>query len=316
MAGGWSESEVFVRKRAIDHSIGRFAAGQRQVVRLDQLVAAGLGPRAVQVRAEAGQLHRLHRGVYATHGPPYTLHQQYLAAVYACGGRSLLAGFCAAAILSLVDSFPREPEVTNSSGAGRGRPGINVHRSTIHPRDATIRQGIPCTSVARTIIDCAHRAGLEGTEEMVMAADSAGILNRARLEVLADERRGRPGVAHVLALITDDPVELRSRNERRMFSICRERGIPLPLCNHRIEVAGRTFIADFCWPALRLIVEADSWRWHGGRLASEADADRGQLLAVGGWRVVHFTRDQIRHKRTETGDRLAALTTRPHNLSR
>lgn len=94
-----------------------------------------------------------------------------------------------------------------------------------------------------------------------------------------------------------------------MFSICRTFGIPLPLCNHRIETAGRTFFADFCWPDLHLIVEADSWRWHGGRLASESDADRDQLLSINGWRVVHFTRNQIRHHRSTTGHRLAALTT-------
>ena len=52
-----------------------------------------------------------------------------------------------------------------------------------------------------------------------------------------------------------------------MFSICREFGVERPLTNHRIDVGDRTFYADFCWPELGLIVEADSWRWHGGRLA-------------------------------------------------
>ena len=198
--------------------------------------------------------------------------------------------------------------MVNCTRAGRRRSGIKVHRALIHPRDATRRHGIPCTSVARTIIDCAFRAGAEGTEDLIMAADAAQLLDRFRLEELADERRGRPGVGHVLALITDDPVELRSRNEVRMRSICREYGIPQPLCNHRIDVSDSTFIADFCWPDLRLIVEADSWRWHGGRLASESDANRDQLLSIAGWRVIHFTRDQIRHQRTTVGERLAALT--------
>ena len=142
-----------------------------------------------------------------------------------------------------------------------------------------------------------------------MAADSAQLLDRSRLEELAQGTPRRPGTGHILALITDDPVELRSRNEIRMRSICREYDIPLPLCNHRIDLPGRTFIADFCWPDLRLIVEADSWRWHGGRLATESDADRDQLLSIAGWRVIHFTRDQIRHRRPLVGQRLAALTT-------
>lgn len=226
-----------------------------------------------------------------------------------------MAGFSSAAVFSLVESFPTVPEVVNDTGGGSRRSGITVRRSRVDPRDATRRHGIPCTSVARTIVDCAHRAGLEGTEELIMAADAAGLLNRPRLEQLAHEHRGRPGINHVVALLTDDPVELRNRNERRMFSICREFEVPLPLCNHRIEVSGRTFYADFCWPDLHLVVEADSWRWHGGRLASTNDADRGQLLSMAGSRVVRFTRDQIKHDRGETGRRLAALTTQAHILS-
>lgn len=43
------------------------------------------------------------------------------------------------------------------------------------------------------------------------------------------------------------------------------------------NVGKRTFYADFCWPELRLIVEADSWQWHGGRQARERDVDRVPL---------------------------------------
>ena len=138
-----------------------------------------------------------------------------------------------------------------------------------------------------------------------MAADSMRILNRRRLEELVAEHGSR----HLSTLIGDDPRIMRSRNERRLFSICREFGVPLPETDYEIRTSGRTFYADFCWPSLRLIVEADSWRWHGGRLASERDADRDQLLALAGWRVVHFTRDQILRRRAETGRRLAALAT-------
>lgn len=141
-----------------------------------------------------------------------------------------------------------------------------------------------------------------------MAADASRKLNRGRLEALTAAHGGQPGIPRLLSLITDDPVETRSRNERRLFSICREFGVPLPKVNHRIEAAGRTFIADFCWPELRLIVEAQSWRWHGGRSAAESDADRAQLLAMAGWIVVEFTRAQIKNGRGETGRRLLALT--------
>lgn len=93
-----------------------------------------------------------------------------------------------------------------------------------------------------------------------------------------------------------------------MLRICRRAGVETPLTNHPIRVGARTFYADFCWPARRLIVEADSWRWHGGRLANESDADRDQLLSTAGWRVVHFTRDQIHTRAAECERRIVELT--------
>jgi hypothetical protein len=200
------------------------------------------------------------------------------------------------------------PSITNAGGTGRSRPGITVHQRHIDPRDVWSRHGIPCTSPARTIIDCAPVLGADGTEDLIMAADSLRILNRRRLEQLARLHHASPGARHVLALITDDPVEARSINERRMRSICREFGVPQPVVNYPIRVDGRLFIADFCWADLHLIVEADSWRWHGGRRAGEDNADRAQLLATVSWNVVRFTRDQIKNERERTGLRLLAIT--------
>lgn len=92
-----------------------------------------------------------------------------------------------------------------------------------------------------------------------------------------------------------------------MLRICRRLGVPEPETQYEIHTSGRTFDAGFCWPGLRLIVEADSWRWHGGKLKVESDRDRDQLLAIAGWIVVHFTRNQIKLEPERTGERLRAL---------
>lgn len=314
MPRAWPENDTSGRKRTtrelVDARIAAVARRQRHLVRLDQLISLGLSPRAVQHRADRNSLHRIHRGVYATHGPPYSPQQMWLAATLACGPDAALSDWCAAVHLGIREALPSAVEVTSPTGAGRRFAGITVHRRPLDPRDVWRKQGIPTTTAARTILDLAARAGPEGTEALIMAADSRRLLDRHRLEELAEWRRGLPGVRHILALVTDGPAELRSANEARLLSICREFGVPRPLTNHRIDVAGRTFFADFCWPGMQLIVEADSWRWHGGRLASESDRDRDQLLSVAGWRVVHFTRDQILHRRGDTGVRLSALTRR------
>jgi hypothetical protein len=47
------------------HAIARIATRQRGLITTAQLLRAGLGPDAIEYRAQTGELHRLHRGVYA-----------------------------------------------------------------------------------------------------------------------------------------------------------------------------------------------------------------------------------------------------------
>ena len=312
MARQWHETAQLGPRGAtraeIDRRIELAAARQKQLITEAQLESAGLSRRGARKRSAARRLFRLHPRVFALHPPPYGQHQRWLAAVLACGPASALSDLPAAALHGLLEKPPTFAHVSNPTGAGRSLQGIVVHRRKIARCDLTIRHGIPCTSVTRTIVDLAATPGPSMLEDLLLAADSSRLLNRRRLGELLHERRGRAGAARLRSLVTDDPVEARNVNERRLVSICREFGIPAPLVNHRIDVAGRTFYADFCWPDLRLIVEADSWRWHGGRTAAEYDRDRDQLLSIAGWRVVHFTRDQIHRGRRETGRRLLALT--------
>lgn len=312
MPSQWFETVGSQRKGTIreqrDARIAAIAGRQRRLIRHEQLVAAGFSDGGISYRARTGRLFRLHRGVFALHPPPYDRFQLWLGAVFACGAGAALSHCPAGALLSFLDDAPVVVDVTVPGQAGRKRHGVRIHRQPLEPRDRAGVHGIPCTSAARTLADIAPLLAIDALEDALIAADSLRILNRRRLDELIAERRGRPGISRLASLIAADPVEVRSRNEQRVLSICREFGVPRPLVNHRIEAGGRTFYADFCWPDHRLIVEADSWRWHGGRSANERDRDRDQLLSIAGWRVVHFTRDQIVRDRTQTGNRMVALT--------
>lgn len=295
----------------LELSVERLFRSQKQLIRLEQLVALGLSPSEVEKRVNRRHLHRLHRSVFAAHPPPYSPQQQYLAAVYACGGATLVSDWAAAWLIGSRETLPLLPHVSNPAGRGRRLNGLVVHQRLIDARDRTNCQGIPCTSAPRMILDCAASATILELEDLLMAADSGRPgLHGGRLKQLVAENAGQRGIRNLRALITDDPRETQSVNERRGLSICREYGVPLPDCQVRIDIAGRTFYADFLCPDLNLIVEADSWRWHGGKEANESDSDRDQLLAIAGYRVVHFTRNQIKLARAETGRRLVALTSR------
>jgi very-short-patch-repair endonuclease len=44
---------------------------------------------------------------------------------------------------------------------------------------------------------------------------------------------------------------------------------------------------------LRIVVEADSFEWHGGRSQLSADARRYDLLVVNGWWVLRFSYEHV-----------------------
>jgi hypothetical protein len=138
---------------------------------------------------------------------------------------------------------------------------------------------------------------------VLIAADSRRILNRRRLQELIDGSPGRRGIRTLRSLFAAGPVRVRSDLETDVLLLCRRAGLPEPVVNG--TVAGLE--VDLHWPALRLVVEVDGWRFHGGRERANADRDRDQRLALTGWRVVRFTRDQLAAGPAECARRLAAL---------
>jgi very-short-patch-repair endonuclease len=54
------------------------------------------------------------------------------------------------------------------------------------------------------------------------------------------------------------------------------------------------FQVDALWPDLRLVVEVDGHRFHGGRRAFEADRKRDATLVAHGYTVIRFTAAQLR----------------------
>jgi very-short-patch-repair endonuclease len=57
--------------------------------------------------------------------------------------------------------------------------------------------------------------------------------------------------------------------------------------------AGR-WTVDFLWRAQRLVVETDTWRYHGGEVSFEDDHSRDLVLRRRGYTVHRFTDQQIR----------------------
>jgi hypothetical protein len=155
-----------------------------------------------------------------------------------------------------------------------------------------VREGIPVTTVARTLLDLADVLDEGGLRGAVDEADRRNLLELGAIEELCERSPGRRG-PRALAAILDGHVEpawdVRTELERRFVELCRTAGLPLPSTN--VWVAG--FLVDAVWPPLRLAVELDSYRFHRTRASFERDRARDRVLQLAGYQVLRFTWRQL-----------------------
>jgi predicted transcriptional regulator of viral defense system len=165
-----------------DEAIARLASRQHGVVSLAQLLELGLTRAAVEGRVRRKRLFALHRGVYAVGHRALTRNAHFIAAVYACGSGALLSHRCAGAKHGLLSSSPARIDVT-APGQRKSRRGITVHRSrSLHPDDRTLADGIPTTSVARTLVDLADVLNERQLTKVVHQAEVLRVFDLTKLE--------------------------------------------------------------------------------------------------------------------------------------
>jgi hypothetical protein len=257
------------------------------VISLTQLQFAGLSASAVRSRVAAGRLHRLHRGVYAVGHRRLTAHGRWMAAVLAYGPGALLSHRSAAVLWGLVVGG-QVIHVTVPGRSARSRHGVRAHRATLRPEDAAVHEGIPCTSVARTLLDFATDAR---PRELERALAQVEVLRLPHLPQL--DARGHPGAGALRAAMSEEPALTASELEERFLALCEEHALPRPAVNADVLVASGHVTVDFLWRQERVVVETDGYAFHSHRTAFERDRRRDQLLAREGFEVLRFTWRQL-----------------------
>ncbi|HVS28503.1 MAG TPA: DUF559 domain-containing protein [Solirubrobacteraceae bacterium] len=200
--------------------------------------------------------------------------------------------------------------MTTRRGAARRRAGISAHASgTLRPQDVTTVRSIPCTTVARTLLDLADVIRPGALERALERAEMLRVLDTRAVEeqlANADGRRGAPTLARLISEIRPE-THTRSEFEDRFLSLCCAAGIPRPKVNAQLALGDKLMEADFLWPNERLIVESDGYAAHGTRRAFERDRRRDALLLVAGYRTVRVTWGQLRNASAEVAATVAAL---------
>jgi predicted transcriptional regulator of viral defense system len=281
----------------VDLAIAAIAERQHGVIGHPQLVAIGLSRQSIYRRIRAGRLHRVHQGVYAVGHKRLTQRGRWMAAVLAGGEGAYLSHRSAAALRQLLRQRG-EIHVTTPRIL-RNRDGIHFHTQSLLLDEVTTHDGIPCTTVARTLLDIAatepdqlERAFNEAEYRRLW--DSTGVMELLRRY---PQRAGTPALA---TLINDGAKGItREELEHAFHALVAKFDLPRPLRNQPLTLPNRTIYPDAMWRDARLIVELDSRQAHETRSRFDADRERDRLLTLEGWTVVrvtwaHVTRDARR----------------------
>jgi hypothetical protein len=213
-----------------------------------------------------------------------------MAAVLAGGPGAVLSHRSAAACWGLLHDSAARIQVT-ASASRRGVPEIRLHRSrSLDARDATSHEGIPITTIPRTLLDLAATIRPHHLERALAQAERLRLYdNRAIADVIA-RSNGRRGGAALARATAREPAFTRSELEAWFLNLVRAAALPAPLTNFVLTAPDHPRLeVDFYWPGHRLVVELDGYETHRTRAAFERDRARDAALQAAGERVMRFT---------------------------
>ncbi len=288
-----------------------WARRQHGVVSRAQLLGAGLAGGAIDALVRRSRLRPVHRGVYllgALAGPLEPPRAPEMAALLACGRDAVVSHRSAAGLWGLLPPPPgRAPVDVLIPGRDRSRHrGLRARRVVdLSREDVTIREGIPVTTAARTLVDLAGTLAMRELEQALARADRKGLAGRADVAAALSRRYRAKGAAALRELLAsaDAPAFTRSEAEERLLALVRSGGLPAPSANARIGAIE----VDFLWRGTGVVVEVDGFAHHRSRRSFEGDRIRDARLAAMGLRVVRVTWRQLVKEPARTLVRLAQV---------
>jgi very-short-patch-repair endonuclease len=256
---------------------------------------AGATSSFISRRVQSGTWLRPLPAVYLVAGSPATWHRAVVVAVYGSGEGAIASHATAAHLWGMIKR-PRVIEVTTPNLWRPPREHI-VHRSTdLMTGDVAEVEGIPCSNVARSLVDIGVPWG-EGTAARCLeeAVRRGLVTDREVAKVLHRvARRGRNGVGPMRAILSDRlgwTSLSESALEDEYIRIMRAANLEVPEPQVNIVKRGGKFISrvDFVYREVRLAIALDGERYHSDSRTFRKDRRQQNDLTLEGFRVLRFT---------------------------
>jgi hypothetical protein len=276
-------------------AVAQLAAAQHGVLSRAQAADIGLTERQLRTLVAHGWLDRPHPGVLRVTAAPSSWLQHLHAATLAASGT--VASHRAAARLHRLDGFLRSTVIEVSVVRPRHPrlDGVTTHRvARLEPADVTTVDGIPVTSIARTLSDLGAVVADDDVERAFDDALRRGVSDRWVSET---HTRGlRPGPSGTGALdrvlkMPDRagtvPESWRERVTQRLLSHPELQ--PL-VVQHEIRDPERRLIArpDLAVVDAKVGIEYHSDQWHYGPRRGRRDRRRDLAAARVGWELLYL----------------------------
>jgi hypothetical protein len=273
-------------------AVTALAASQHGAFGIRQAAARGVTEKDRRVRVARGEWEMPLRGVLTIAGAPQTWSHRLMVATLYCSGA---ISHRAAAALEGLDGIAGEPLELTVGRICRGEvPGFVVHHSRVlGPHDLRTVDGIPTTTVARTLCDLGAVVSDDVVEQALDDALRRGYSQRWIEETLARvDRPGKSGTASLRRVLSRPDRIGRtpdSRFERLIERVVVSAGLPRPVRQHPVHDAEGRLIGriDIAWPDIKLGIEATSERWHGAASQQRRDAKRDDAIERAGWRLLY-----------------------------
>jgi len=246
----------------MDVHLRELAAAQADVVAAWQLVAAGWTRRQIEHQAETAAWTTVHQGVFALTHAPLTQRQLWFAATLT-EPDTFLSHESAALCFGFATRRCLLPTVTRpGSGGPRRLDGVLAFRSRRLDGETARHEGIPLTTVERTLIDVSPHQSRVMTARDVREALRLGLTSPRLLAACLGRHRGRRGT-RVLWDLAERYGKLpytrtRSNAEARALEVLQDAGLAPQGVNRQIAGAE----ADLVWFEQRRIVEIDGPQYH------------------------------------------------------
>lgn len=219
-----------------------------------------------------------------------------MAAVLA-GGRAAVLSHSSAAAVWRIRTPSAGPIHVTTAKKWRSSQSIRRHRSLLADDEVTEVDGIPVTTVPRTIFDMAAGSTVDRVESMIRDAEYRRLYDSLSLVDLLKRyprKSGRRNVRLALQRLETLPTGYaRSPLEERFLPFLRRYGLPRPSLNEWIILGSKRYQVDCHWAGTGQIVELDSWQAHGTRSAHREDRARDRILRVAGYEVTRITWAQL-----------------------